>query len=210
LDGYIIQDFIDYVNFAREKIVLSCSSMKKGAVQEVDHTFVGSTSGYKACLTLLKNLQQLKDKGKRQAGLAFLLQLLNRPRADLKYIKILSEKLHGTLNKPSDPDASKIQTALGWLRRVFHTEVQLAVLLVLGGHKLEASSAILSAFEPCASCEQGVPIREWVQTQKVPFLSFNRDKSEHTAEVTGLVLVHIPAQPKTTPDIYVTVSKDSI
>lgn len=174
----ILQDIQNYVEIVSQVVKKQYTNPRKK--DNEDNTFVGSPKGNKLCNGMLKTIMQKSPKEQWNV-LYEILEILGYNEPD--EARIENSAIH-----IDSSNSTNIVTALMWLKRALHTEIQLAVLLNI--YNLTAPggiSLLMSVCEPCSSCEQGAPLLEWYKNG-IRFLSTKKDSSGHSYQLSGLRL----------------------
>lgn len=189
IDRIDIKSSIEHVNFALEGIRNYVSLVvdligRRDDCQ--DKTLVVAENGSNAALFMLKEILGMAKDIYRAKALRILLQRMNK-NLDPDEMRQAAEDIKSLLNKDTKI-MDRLVNGIMWLRRSFHTEIQLAVLeYLLGGRVIR----ILSTYEPCRSCELINQIHQWYSNGAI-FFCCHRDKDKkHSPKLSGLYTIKL-------------------
>jgi hypothetical protein len=158
---------------------LSCSGIPSHLLADVT-----CKDGKVFCNQLLNIVKQQNKKAVVFVkSLSAVLQYLSRAQANFNDAKTAVNVV--MMNGEATDDAiNSLAAGLCWLRKAFHTEVQLSILGMYGvGYTPRQQTCIYSNFEPCRSCEKLAGVQYWVKNDsQVKFICANRDSDHHNVE----------------------------
>lgn len=189
LDDFIKNLLINLAKYVGEVSVLEeVEKVKDLSSTAACRSFVRSKEGSDGIKILLTRVSTLSS-ARKIAVLSEILKSIQRVNADpesavthgIKIKELINDKKGNIFDSGSLDAKHPVVEGLNWLKRAFHTEIQLKVYMNQKGIGLPANTPIYSLFEPCESCEQSRAVADWIRNgTTTPFISLHRDQGKHS------------------------------